>query len=301
MLEAVADGGRRRHRDRHPVLRPDDRRPDHPGGVAAPPSARGTTPDAILADLVADRRRRAPGRDDLLQPRGSGPATGGSPGRRRRPAWPGPSSPTCRWRSWARGPRRPTPPAWPPSCWWRRRPPTTGWRPSAERSRGFVYAVGLMGVTGERTALAASARRGGGAGQGRHRPAGVRRCRDLHAGPGGRGPCEVADGVVVGSALVRRLLDGGGPAGRPSWWGSSGGRSTGGEGGIRRSCGWSDATAMLGMVGFGMPRTFLPPGLPLRRRSPQPATLAVGSTSSHHSPSEFIANPAREPSNQASQ
>lgn len=80
------------------------------------------------------------------------------------------------------------------------------------RSRGFLYAVGLLGVTGERAALSASAL------------AIARRCKaatDLPVLVGvgvsdaeqARQICEVADGVVVGSALVRRLLEGEGPEG----------------------------------------------------------------------------------------
>jgi tryptophan synthase alpha chain len=80
------------------------------------------------------------------------------------------------------------------------------------RSRGFVYAVGRMGVTGERSELAASAREVAGR---------ARAATDLPVcvGIGISTPaqavevCEVADGVVVGSALVRRLLEGGGPEG----------------------------------------------------------------------------------------
>ncbi len=80
------------------------------------------------------------------------------------------------------------------------------------RSRGFVYTVGRMGVTGEQVALADSAR------QVAER---VVRTTELPVcvGIGVSTPeqavavCEVADGVVVGSALVRRLLEGGGPEG----------------------------------------------------------------------------------------
>ncbi len=81
-----------------------------------------------------------------------------------------------------------------------------------ERSRGFVYGVGLMGVTGERARLEQSA------------------CEVAHVlkaltdlpvciGVGVSTPeqaveiCREADGVVVGSALVRRLIDGEGPEG----------------------------------------------------------------------------------------
>ncbi|NNE72273.1 MAG: tryptophan synthase subunit alpha [Acidimicrobiales bacterium] len=81
-----------------------------------------------------------------------------------------------------------------------------------ERSRGFVYGVGLLGVTGERAELAASA---------------VQMAARLKAvtdkpvlvGVGVSTPeqaaevCAVADGVIVGSAIVRRLLDGQGPEG----------------------------------------------------------------------------------------
>jgi len=80
------------------------------------------------------------------------------------------------------------------------------------RARGFVYAVGLLGVTGERDALASSslviARR-------------LKAITDkpVLVGVGVSSAaqavevCAEADGVVIGSALVRRLLDGEGPAG----------------------------------------------------------------------------------------
>jgi tryptophan synthase alpha chain len=79
-----------------------------------------------------------------------------------------------------------------------------------ERARGFVYAVARMGVTGERVDL------GGDAAIVVER---IRRYTDMPVcvGVGVSTPeqaaqvCEVADGVVVGSALVRRLLEGGGP------------------------------------------------------------------------------------------
>jgi tryptophan synthase alpha chain len=78
-----------------------------------------------------------------------------------------------------------------------------------ERCRGFVYAVARMGVTGEQVALS------GGAAEVAGR---VRAVTDLPVciGVGISTPgqaveaCRVADGVVVGSAIVRRLLDGGG-------------------------------------------------------------------------------------------
>ena len=76
-----------------------------------------------------------------------------------------------------------------------------------ERSRGFVYGVGLMGVTGERTAVAASAAEVG------------KRLKAVTDKPvligfGVSTPaqaCELAasaDGVIVASALMRRLLEG---------------------------------------------------------------------------------------------
>jgi tryptophan synthase alpha chain len=78
-----------------------------------------------------------------------------------------------------------------------------------ERARGWVYGVGLLGVTGERAELARSALDI------------ARRLKSLTDKPvlvgiGVSNPeqaaevAEVADGVIVGSALVRRLLDGGG-------------------------------------------------------------------------------------------
>jgi tryptophan synthase alpha chain len=80
----------------------------------------------------------------------------------------------------------------------------------AERSRGFVYGVGLLGVTGERADLASTALEV------------ARRLKDVTDKPvligvGISTPeqaveaCTVADGVVVGSALVRRILEGASP------------------------------------------------------------------------------------------
>ena len=78
------------------------------------------------------------------------------------------------------------------------------------RARGFVYAVGLLGVTGERAALADSAL------------VIARRLKEITdvpvlVGVGVSTPAQaveattVADGVVVGSAVVRRLMDADGP------------------------------------------------------------------------------------------
>ncbi|MET8155497.1 tryptophan synthase subunit alpha [Sphaerisporangium sp. NPDC005289] len=80
----------------------------------------------------------------------------------------------------------------------------------ARRSRGFVYAVSVMGTTGERAALAASAAEL------------TERIRDLTDRPvllgfGISTPDQArearrhADGVVVGAAVMRRVLDGAGP------------------------------------------------------------------------------------------
>jgi tryptophan synthase alpha chain len=77
------------------------------------------------------------------------------------------------------------------------------------RSRGFVYGVSLLGVTGERVSLTSHA-----AEMGRRLKATTDRPALL--GVGISTPeqaveaAETADGVVIGSALVRRLLDGGG-------------------------------------------------------------------------------------------
>jgi tryptophan synthase alpha chain len=79
-----------------------------------------------------------------------------------------------------------------------------------EQSRGFVYGVSLLGVTGEREELAAHAER-----MGRRLKAVTD--RPVLLGVGISTPAQAsqaaasADGVIVGSALVRRLLDGGGP------------------------------------------------------------------------------------------
>jgi tryptophan synthase alpha chain len=78
------------------------------------------------------------------------------------------------------------------------------------RSRGWVYGVGLLGVTGERDRLQRSAL---------DIAARLKAVTDkpVLIGVGVSNPQQaaelaaVADGVIVGSALVRRLLDGGGP------------------------------------------------------------------------------------------
>ncbi len=81
----------------------------------------------------------------------------------------------------------------------------------AARSRGFVYSVGLLGVTGERDTLALTA------------TALARRLKAITDVPvlvgvgvsnaqQAREVCSVADGVVMGASVVRRLLEGGADA-----------------------------------------------------------------------------------------
>lgn len=80
------------------------------------------------------------------------------------------------------------------------------------RARGYIYGVSLMGVTGERGAVAATA------------STMARRLKAVTDKPvligfGVSTPeqavtiCEDADGVIVGTALIRRILDGEGPDG----------------------------------------------------------------------------------------
>jgi tryptophan synthase alpha chain len=80
------------------------------------------------------------------------------------------------------------------------------------RARGFVYAVGLLGVTGERDELASTAT----ALAARLQPLtdtpvliGV----GVSDAPQAVEACRVADGVVMGTSVVRRMLEGAGPAG----------------------------------------------------------------------------------------
>jgi tryptophan synthase alpha chain len=86
------------------------------------------------------------------------------------------------------------------------------------RSRGFVYGISRLGVTGERDSIAGSAaviaKR-------------LKAVTDLPVliGIGVSTPSQAvdvsieADGVIVGSALIRRLLDGGGPDGAATFVG----------------------------------------------------------------------------------
>ena len=87
------------------------------------------------------------------------------------------------------------------------------------RARGFVYAVARMGVTGERGDVGGDVEKVVGR---------IRQCTDMPVcvGIGVSTPeqaaemCAVADGVVVGSALVRRLLEGAGPDGAAAFVGA---------------------------------------------------------------------------------
>lgn len=81
----------------------------------------------------------------------------------------------------------------------------------ARASEAFVYAVGLMGVTGERRDLASS---------GLELAARLRSLSDkpvlvgvgISSGAQAARVAEVADGVIVGSGVVRRMLEGQSPA-----------------------------------------------------------------------------------------
>jgi tryptophan synthase alpha chain len=81
----------------------------------------------------------------------------------------------------------------------------------ARQSRRFVYAVSVMAPTGEQATLRSSAR---------DLVEGLKRETELPVLLGfgisdaaqAAAACEYADGVVVGSALMRRVLDGAGPA-----------------------------------------------------------------------------------------
>ena len=90
--------------------------------------------------------------------------------------------------------------------------PTARTQLIADRSRGFVYAVARMGVTGVRSEL------------GGDMDSVVSKIKETSSLPvcvgiGVSSPeqaksvAEVADGVIVGSALVQRLLEGAGPQG----------------------------------------------------------------------------------------
>jgi tryptophan synthase alpha chain len=79
-----------------------------------------------------------------------------------------------------------------------------------DQSRGYIYGVNLMGVTGERATL-------GEAAGGLARRLKAATDKPVLMGFGVAEPhqavevCEDADGVIVGTAIVRRVLEGGGP------------------------------------------------------------------------------------------
>ena len=142
-------------------------------------------------------RGRAGRPDDLHQPGpGLRPEASSRP-RRRRPAWPASSCPTCRSRSPSRWPdgcgrRRST-----PSSWWRRRPPSERLRSICEHSSGFVYCVTVTGITGARKEL----------------PPGMKelfgRCDEHTEASGRRGLRHLAPGAHEGAARQRGRGGGG--------------------------------------------------------------------------------------------
>jgi tryptophan synthase alpha chain len=77
-----------------------------------------------------------------------------------------------------------------------------------ERARGFVYSVGLLGVTGERTALAATA-------TGLAARVKLVTTKPVLVGVGVSNAeqaveaSRVADGVIMGASVVRRMMEGG--------------------------------------------------------------------------------------------
>jgi len=83
---------------------------------------------------------------------------------------------------------------------------------TGELARGFVYAVGLLGVTGARESLAASAIEIA-------RRTKAQTDMPVLVGVGIGSPeqavqaCQVADGVIIGSTVVQQMLDGKGAAG----------------------------------------------------------------------------------------
>lgn len=90
--------------------------------------------------------------------------------------------------------------------------PTQRIKALVDNTRGFIYGVGLMGVTGERASLSSSSTE-------------VARVLKAHTtkpvligvGVSNSSQAEevvrIADGAIVGSALVRRILEGQGPTG----------------------------------------------------------------------------------------
>ena len=148
---------RRRDRDRHPVLRSGDGRPGHPGGVAAGARRRARRRSSILDEARDARRRHPAGGDDATTTSSTTPATSASPS-----SWPTagiaaaivpdlPLEESGPWCAAADAAGIETVMLAAPTAPDERLPRI------AARARGFVYSVGLLGVTGERDALAATA------------------------------------------------------------------------------------------------------------------------------------------------
>ena len=125
-------------------------------------------------------------------------------GRHRRRA----ACPICRWRNPARGARPPTQAGIETVMFAAPTAPDERLPRIVARARGFVYSVGLLGVTGERDQLASTA------------ASLARRLKAITDVPvligvgvsnaaQARQAVQVADGVVMGASVIRRLLDDG--------------------------------------------------------------------------------------------
>ena len=137
--------------------------------------------DAAAELDVGDPARR----DDVLQPRPPRRPPTASPAGSSPPASTRASCPTCRSRRPGRGATPPTTPGVETVMLAAPTAPDERLPRIAARARGFVYSVGLLGVTGERGALAATATDARRAAQGDHRRPGARRRRrvERRAGP----------------------------------------------------------------------------------------------------------------------
>lgn len=82
---------------------------------------------------------------------------------------------------------------------------------TVDASRGFIYAVSIMGITGARASVSSAAKEVVAAA---HAAGAERACVGLGVSTAGhvREIAEFADGVIVGTALVAALRDGGVPA-----------------------------------------------------------------------------------------
>ncbi len=173
----------------------------------------GATPVSIL-DEARDARRRDPaGRDDVLQHRPPRRAPNASPHQLVAAGIVAAAScPICRSRNRVRG-------AWPPTTagietvmFAAPTAPDERLPRIAARARGFVYSVGLLGVTGERDQLAATATSLARAAEGDHRRAGAGRCRCVERRAGTSRRCRSPMAWCMGASVIRRLLDGGADA-----------------------------------------------------------------------------------------